>query len=636
MKRTLLLVVLCLLSFPAHAQTTVTGHLKDASGAAIPGSATTFVRFELLYCGANEAKVNGVVVLPGNATFDKQPDANGLISIPAFYGNDVLTCGTTLGATRWQTTPIINGTPGVSCRYNITGATWDLNTQLCDNATPAPTPPAAVDSTYFRLDAGNSPITGTTVFSTGINTKKLNSIRFADQFSGADCGAQINAADADLSTAAGEIWVMGPCSISTPVVLGASHVLKFKNGYTELFYAGCNITLNTGSGVHGSNFGISNGTILRGRVAAAQGICFGTNAQSTKVSDIGFDGFGRSRALGAAITLGNGHTRNYVSHVAVIDWLGTVISLGGAASDNHFDQITMSAVGSVTGSKPAIGLTGSTNSNHFSGIQIDSHYYAGIQQGSSQGGNLFSNIKLDSNAATPGAYNVLYTSAQTGKAGDQWSNFTFRSDSNGVGDCIRIDGAITDLKFANGYCSRPEVPGASNVAFNVNSATASGIKVSNFNADGFAIGIRDISAGHSNSYINVSLPIGGGAGQNTAATSLSNPQVVLSGEGGLTGVTSVTVGASGTELTRYARYSKSLSPAQVAANTCAAEAVSSVTGVTSSDILIGITKPTEQAGLSVTPGHVTGTGALTLNFCNNTAAPITPTGSETYQFVVVQ
>jgi hypothetical protein len=95
------------------------------------------------------------------------------------------------------------------------------------------------------------------------------------------------------------------------------------------------------------------------------------------------------------------------------------------------------------------------------------------------------------------------------------------------------------------------------------------------------------------------------------------------------------IGASGTTLARYARYAVSLSPAAVAANTCAAQSFT-VTGVVAGDILMGINKPTEQAGLSVTTGHVTGANAATLNFCNHTAASITPTGGETYNFVVVQ
>jgi hypothetical protein len=98
----------------------------------------------------------------------------------------------------------------------------------------------------------------------------------------------------------------------------------------------------------------------------------------------------------------------------------------------------------------------------------------------------------------------------------------------------------------------------------------------------------------------------------------------------------VTVGATNNpSLVRYGRYTATLSPASVAANTCAAQSFT-VTGLLASDILIGVNKPTEQAGLSATPGHVTGANTATINFCNNTGASITPTASETYNFVVVQ
>lgn len=59
-------------------------------------------------------------------------------------------------------------------------------------------------------------------------------------------------------------------------------------------------------------------------------------------------------------------------------------------------------------------------------------------------------------------------------------------------------------------------------------------------------------------------------------------------------------------------------------------------GNTTGDILIAVSKPTEQAGLMLTPGHVTGANTATINFCNVTGAGITPTASESYQFVVVQ
>jgi hypothetical protein len=88
-------------------------------------------------------------------------------------------------------------------------------------------------------------------------------------------------------------------------------------------------------------------------------------------------------------------------------------------------------------------------------------------------------------------------------------------------------------------------------------------------------------------------------------------------------------------LGRYGRYTATISPAQVAANTCAAQSFT-VTGLLAADVLIGISKPTEQAGLSATPGHVTGASTATINFCNATAAAIIPTASESYNFVVVQ
>jgi len=88
-------------------------------------------------------------------------------------------------------------------------------------------------------------------------------------------------------------------------------------------------------------------------------------------------------------------------------------------------------------------------------------------------------------------------------------------------------------------------------------------------------------------------------------------------------------------LARYGRYTAALSPVSVAANTCTPQSFT-VTGLLASDILIGMNKPTEQAGLSVTPGHVTGANTATINFCNNTGASITPTASETYNFVVLQ
>jgi hypothetical protein len=60
----------------------------------------------------------------------------------------------------------------------------------------------------------------------------LSNIRFADQFSGSDCGAKIKAANDDLGSSAGEIWVSQLCgtTISTSVTLGAGRTLRFVQG----------------------------------------------------------------------------------------------------------------------------------------------------------------------------------------------------------------------------------------------------------------------------------------------------------------------------------------------------------------------------------------------------------------------
>jgi hypothetical protein len=98
---------------------------------------------------------------------------------------------------------------------------------------------------------------------------------------------------------------------------------------------------------------------------------------------------------------------------------------------------------------------------------------------------------------------------------------------------------------------------------------------------------------------------------NTAGTSPSVTKMSLNDSG-------LTVG-TGTPLSLYRRIAVSLTPGIVAANTCAFQ-IFTVTGLAAADLLIGINKPTEQAGLGVTPGHVTGANTATLNFCNNTAA----------------
>lgn len=80
----------------------------------------------------------------------------------------------------------------------------------------------------------------------------LQSIRMADQFTGADCGAKINSADSNLGSTTGEIWVNQNCglAISTAVNVSFAHTLKFIQGGLYTLSATMQVS-GTGGGILG-------------------------------------------------------------------------------------------------------------------------------------------------------------------------------------------------------------------------------------------------------------------------------------------------------------------------------------------------------------------------------------------------
>lgn len=80
-------------------------------------------------------------------------------------------------------------------------------------------------------------------------------------------------------------------------------------------------------------------------------------------------------------------------------------------------------------------------------------------------------------------------------------------------------------------------------------------------------------------------------------------------------------------------YTVTLSPAQVAANTTAEQALT-VTGVTTADTLLNVVKPTTQAGLGIVGARISAANTIAVTFSNNTGVAITPTASESYDFSV--
>ncbi len=126
--RLLLAFLLVLLATLAHASTptTVTGHVQKPSGVA---ATNTKVRFELMYCGGNEGRISGTSSIISFIPFDVQADATGLFTTP-LWGNDLISCGTTTGSSRWRITHLTNGVAGPSYIYQIQGATLDLDSGI--------------------------------------------------------------------------------------------------------------------------------------------------------------------------------------------------------------------------------------------------------------------------------------------------------------------------------------------------------------------------------------------------------------------------------------------------------------------------------------------------------------------------
>jgi len=83
---------------------------------------------------------------------------------------------------------------------------------------------------------------------------------------------------------------------------------------------------------------------------------------------------------------------------------------------------------------------------------------------------------------------------------------------------------------------------------------------------------------------------------------------------------------------RFYHKTQALSPAEVATIT-SAEQTFTVAGVEPEDILLGVNKPTAQAGIGIVGQRVTARDTVGITFMNTTAGGITPTAAEVYTFI---
>lgn len=76
--------------------------------------------------------------------------------------------------------------------------------------------------------------------------------------------------------------------------------------------------------------------------------------------------------------------------------------------------------------------------------------------------------------------------------------------------------------------------------------------------------------------------------------------------------------------------SVTLSPASVAANTTA-EQTFTLPGIRLRDTIVGVSKPTGQAGIGVVNYRVSADDTIAVMFVNATASPVVPTANEVYR-----
>lgn len=91
---------------------------------------------------------------------------------------------------------------------------------------------------------------------------------------------------------------------------------------------------------------------------------------------------------------------------------------------------------------------------------------------------------------------------------------------------------------------------------------------------------------------------------------------------------------SGTWKRRLFKFQITISPALVAANTTAEQTFTMTGAVLATDYVIGVSKPTAQAGLGIVGWRIPADNQVAITFSNNTGGGITPTGSQLYTIVI--
>jgi len=168
--------------------------------------------------------------------------------------------------------------------------------------------PAQDTNTSTNAFSGNPDFSGNPTSSATPAIANLNNIRFADQFAGANWCAKVAAADSDLGSGPGEIWInnaVGTSACAATWTLARNHVYRFTQGGTYNLCSSCSpgVTVPPGADnvtiLAATQNGAANGTQLKWSGTGGTGFVIGGSSADTKfvaVQGIKFDFSGASGA----------------------------------------------------------------------------------------------------------------------------------------------------------------------------------------------------------------------------------------------------------------------------------------------------------------------------------------------------
>jgi len=434
--------------------TNVSGSIKTLATGASGSSTNAFIRFVLRGTRGAQPTVTGtgtiapLISADGQFYCDIPADSSGNVTgtiystrdATGLLGGDISVSGSTT-AVSYGMIVYANGTAGPEIAIHAKqSATIDVASPPAISLPVVVTAPTG-DTTYLRTDAANSPVTGLTTFSAGLLTKKLNLVRFADQYSGSDAGAKIAAAIADLPSGgvvdcrgfgAGTQTVSSTITLggsSTPILLLCDPSTKFQPGSAALDM----FSVNVNGQIQGLTVDVTNQSYTGKVIKFSVGNY--VDGQKTSLRDI--------RIIGTSITTGQGIYMSASSSSQVVSFV--------SVSNVRFIGLQYGIHLFATGN-------GWVNGNHFTDIQM-SFPVTGIyfdSDGGQVNGNVFAGCSFEKGSSTTEGIKMASTGAANSNIywnqfyGDIWDTTTpinvTASTSIGKDNLFqgRFDGTWTD------------------------------------------------------------------------------------------------------------------------------------------------------------------------------------------------